>query len=180
MPIGVGEVFMSSRDVKCLPGKVCTIAVAGFLLAMPADRAASQNKPDPQKVPYNVMAALKAKFPKAEIDKWSREKERGAVVYDFEFKQDGRKFEADIKEDGAIDNWEKQIPTRDLPGAVRKAAETKYPKAEIREVMVVTAVKSGRDTLEGYEIVLKASGQKPVEVTFAPDGKILEEAGEEK
>lgn len=46
--------------------------------------------------------------------------------------------------------------------------------------MVITAIKDGKDVLEGYEIVLETANKKEVEVMVAPDGKILEEsAGEE-
>jgi len=34
--------------------------------------------------------------------KWTREKEGDAVLYDIELTQEGRKFEADIGEDGKI------------------------------------------------------------------------------
>jgi uncharacterized membrane protein YkoI len=58
------------------------------------------------------MAKLRARFPEAEIQQWTREEEDGVVLYDIEFRQQGRKFEADIKEDGAIDNWEREIAPR--------------------------------------------------------------------
>jgi hypothetical protein len=127
-----------------------------------------------------VMDALKAKFPKAQIHKWTREKEGDIVVYDIEFKQEGRKFEADIKEDGTIHDWEKEIAAKHLPKAVKTAVETKYPKSTPKEIMAVTAVKDGEDSLEGYEIVLETADKKGVEVTVAPDGKILEDSGEKK
>jgi hypothetical protein len=41
--------------------------------------------------------------------------------------------------------------------------------------MVITAVKDGKDALEGYEIVIETADKKEVEVTVAPDGEILEE-----
>ncbi len=132
------------------------------------------------KIPKLVMDALKAKFPKAEIHKWTKEKEGDIVVYDIEFKQEGRKFEADIKEDGTIHNWEKEIADKDLPETVEKAVEKKYLKSTIKEIMEITLVKDGKDALEGYEIVLETSDKKEVEVTVAPDGKILEDSGEKK
>ena len=132
------------------------------------------------KIPEVVMDGLKAKFPKAKIHKWTREKEGEIVVYDIEFEQFGLKFEADIKEDGAIHNWEKEIADRDLPEAVKKAVETKYPKSTIKEIMEITVVNNGKDALEGYEIVLETADKKEVEVTVAPDSKILEDSGEKK
>jgi len=130
-----------------------------------------------EKIPQIVMGALKAKFPKAEIQKWTKEKEGDIFVYDIEFQQEGRKFEADIKEDGAIHNWEKAIEIKDLPEAARKAVEAKYPNCIIKEIMEITAVHDGTDALEGYEIVLQTADKKDVEVTVAADGKILEDSG---
>lgn len=149
----------------------------GFLLAVPA---AAQEKVENKNVPKKVMDALKAKFPKAEIDHCTKEKEGGAVVYDIEFKQEGKKFEADVKEDGTIVNWEKEIAAKDLPNAVKQTAENKYPKATIKEVMEVTDVKDKKESLHGYEITLQTADNKTVEITVAPDGKILEEPAEKK
>jgi hypothetical protein len=157
-----------------------TVVLGGFLLAMPISSAQDRNKLDLSKIPGNVMEALKARFPKAEIHKWTKEKEGGGTIYDIEFKQENRKFEADIKEDGTIHNWEKAIATTDLPAAVRVSIDKKYAKASIKEIMVITAVKDGEDELEGYEIVLETAGKKEVEVTVSPDGKVLEDSGEKK
>ena len=156
--------------------KVWIAVLLGSLLTLPVAR--SQDKKE--KIPPRVMDALKARFPKAVIDKCTREKEGDAVVYDIEFKQGTQKFEADIKEDGTIVNWEKEIAIKDLPDAVRKAVDRKYPNATLKEVMQVTEVKDGKDRLEGYEITLQTAAKKSVEVTLAPDGKILEDSGEKK
>jgi len=130
------------------------------------------------KIPKVIMDALKARFPDAEIHKWTKEKEGDIFVYDIEFKQGDRKFEADIKEDGTIHNWEKEIAAEDLPEAAMKAVETKYPESTIQEIMEITAVNDGKDALEGYEVVLETADKEEVEVTVAPDGKILEDSGE--
>jgi hypothetical protein len=132
------------------------------------------------KIPANVMATLTAKFPQAKIDKWSKEKEEGKEVYDIEFKQDGRKFEADIFADGTIHNWEQQIAASDLPQPVVQTVNKKFPGAVMKEVMAVTDIKNGREQLEGYEIVVQRTMRRDVEMTIAPDGKILEGPGAEK
>lgn len=126
-------------------------------------------------LPQPIVDALEARFPGAEIRKWSKEKERGAVVYDVEFTQAGRKLEADIAENGTIDNWEREIAAEDLPAVVRDAALAKRPGARIVEVMEMTKVAGGRDDLAGYEIVLAPAGGKKVEIAVAPDGKLIEE-----
>ncbi len=130
------------------------------------------------KIPQVVMTGLKTRFPKADIHKWTKEKEDDIVVYDIEFKQEGQKFEADIKEDGTIYNWEKEIADKDLPEAVKKTVEVKYPNSTIKEIMEITAVNDGQDMLEGYEIVLVTAENKDIEVTVTPKGIILEDSGE--
>lgn len=146
------------------------IVLAGLcLLSAPAAQAQGADK-----IPPRVMEALKAKFPTVEIHTWTREREGDIVVYDIEFSHEGLKFEADVKEDGTIHNWERQVSVSALPGAARKAVETMYPKADLKQIMAITAVNNGQETLEGYEIVLETVGKKEVEVTFAPDGKFRE------
>ena len=146
---------------------------ATVLLVVPSARA--QDKDKKEEIPKKVMDTLKAKFPKAVITKWTKEKEGDKVVYDIEFKQGEQKFEADIFEDGTIHNWEKEIAAKDLPKAVKETVDKKWPKATIKEVMEITAVKDNKDMLEGYEIVLVGEDKKEFEVTIAPDGKVLEE-----
>jgi len=151
------------------------IVLAGFLTAPLVMQAQGADR-----IPQRVMEALKAKFPSAEIRTWAREREEDFVVYDIEFRQGVQKFEADIKEDGTIRNWERQISITDLPGAVRKAVDTKYPKGVLKEIMAITAVKDGKDTPEGYEIVIETAGKKEVEITLAPNGKLMEDSGKQE
>jgi hypothetical protein len=163
-----------------LAAGVLTAVVAGLLLGQPAAGAQDKEKLGLDRIPKKVMDALKARFPKAKIQKWTKEKEGDAVLYDIELTQEGRKFEADISQDGTIHNWEREIAAKDLPKAVRKAVEKKHPKTTLKEIMAVTAVKDGKDVLEGYEIVLETADKKGVEVTVAPDGRIVEDSGAKK
>jgi Putative beta-lactamase-inhibitor-like, PepSY-like len=158
---------------------VAAAVLAGLVLVAPAVRA--QDKPkDLDKIPKAVMDALKAKFPKAEIHKWTKETEAGVVVYDIEFKQEGRKCEADIKEDGTFVNIEREIAAKDLPKVVAEAVEKKYPKSTLKEVMEITVPKGNEEKLDGYEVVIETADKKSVELTVAPDGKIVEDSGEAK
>lgn len=157
-----------------------TVLCAVLLLLAVGARAQDKATPVQDQLPQKVMEGLKARFPKAEIDKWTKEKEGDLIVYDIEFTQVGQKCEADIKGDGTIHNWEKAIAVEDLPAAVVKAVGKAYPKSTIKEVMQVTAVKNGKDELEGYEIGLQTAEKKSVEVTVAQDGKILEDSGAKK
>lgn len=131
------------------------------------------------KIPEVVMDALKAKFPIAEIQKWSKETEKDIVLYDIEFKQKDQKFEADIMEDGTIFNWEKEIMINDLPYTVRKAVEDKYANAKIKEIMEIKIPMEKDDLLEGYEMVLETAENQISEVTVAPNGMFLEDSTDE-
>jgi uncharacterized membrane protein YkoI len=152
--------------------------VLGLVLTVTAQD--KKDVADLDKIPKAVMDGLKAKFPKPVITKWTMEKEGDKVVYDIEFTQEGRKCEADIYEDGTIHNFEKAIEAKDLPKAVTEAVEKKYPKATMKTIMEITEVKDKKEALEGYEIELVTADKKDVEVTVAPDGKILEDSTEKK
>ena len=143
--------------------------------------ASAQDEPvSPDKIPATVIDALHAKFPRAKIDTCTRAKEGDDVVYDIEFKQDGRKCEADITEKGAYINYEKAIEARNLPKAVRNAIEQRYPKSTMKEIMEETEVKGKEEKLSAYEVVLVTADKKDVEVRVSPDGKILEDTAAEK
>jgi hypothetical protein len=170
------EVPMSAHSLKQV---ACGLTAAALVFAATVSRAGDEAN-DLDKVPKAVMDALKAKFPKAKIDKWTKETENGNVVYDIEFKDEGRKTEADIGEDGTFLNFENEFDAKNLPKAVTAAVEKKYPKATMKEVMEITEIKDKKEVHGGFEIVLETADKKNVEVTVAKDGKIHEDSGEKK
>ena len=153
-------------------------APALILFVVAVTVMAQEEAVSPDKIPKAVMDALLAKFPQAKIDKCTKAKEGDDIVYDIEFKQEARKCEADIKENGSYINYEKAIAAKDLPAAVRAAIEKKYPRATLTEVMEETEVTGQAEKLAAYEVVLVTSDKKDVEVRLAPDGKILEDTGD--
>lgn len=157
-----------------MPNKnpMLSLAIVAALLPLPA-------LADP-KLPKPVQDAFEARFPNAVISKVTKEKEKDLVVYDIEFRQGGRKLEADIFADGRIQNWEQEVAPGDLPAAVRASVDQRYPQAALKEAMKITAVTAGEESLEGYEVVLKPQGRREVEMTLAPDGKIVEDSGAKK
>lgn len=164
---------MSKSLVLVAPLALCLIVGAG-------ERRAQEEAVSEARIPKAVMGALLARFPKARIDKCTRAKEGSDIVYDIEFKQEGRKCEADIKENGVYINYEKAIGAADLPGAVRDAIKKRYPKATLKEIMEETEVDGKNEKLSAYEVVLATAGQNDVEVRLSPDGKILEDTGAKK
>lgn len=159
---------------------VLGLSIGALVVVFNLPVKANEEKLDLDKIPKKVMDALKAKFPKAKIAKWTKGKEGDQVVYDIEFTQEGKKFEADIFPDGTIHNWEKEIAAKDLPKAVSDAVEKKYPKSKIKEVMEIHEFKEKKEVHAGYEVLLETSEKKEIEVTVAKDGKILEDSGEKQ
>lgn len=156
---------------------VLLVACVLFLLIVGRAGVAKEEPVAEKEIPKAVMDALRAKFPQAKIDKCIKEKEGDDVIYDIEFKQEGRKCEADIKENGTYLNYEKAIAAKDLPQAVRDAIEKRYPKSQLTEVMEETEVKGKDERLFAYEVVLTTADKKEEEVRVSPDGKILEDTG---
>ena len=165
---------MIARCLKALV-RMAVAVLAGLLLVTTVASAQEKDKLDLDKIPKKVMDALKARFPTPEIHKWTKETVDGNVFYDIEFRLKGRKCEADIKEDGTVINFEKEIAAKDLPEAVTKAVQKKHPNASLKEIMEITEVKGKEEKLEGYEVVLQTATKMMVELTVAPDGKILAE-----
>ena len=161
--------------------------VAGLFIALllfvwiGASETSAQEKPITEaQIPKAVMDALLAKFPKATIDKCTKSREFFTVVYDIEFNQEGRKFEADIKENGTYINYEKAIQAADLPKVVSDAVAKKYPNSVMKEIMEETEVKGKTERLSAYEVVLQTADGKEAEVRVSPSGKILEDTGPRK
>lgn len=159
------------------------VACIGAALLFTAALACNPDEKVPlDKVPKKVMDAVKARFPGAELTSVEKETEDGKVVYDIELKHKDRKYEMDILEDGTVVEIEKEISAKDLPEAVTRSLEAKFPKATIKEVMEMTKVIGKEEKLYGYEVELVTADKRKLEIEFAPDGTILksEKAGEDK
>src|SRR4051794_6186051 len=100
-----GRRILMSRTSACFG--VCAVALPLLLSLIGCANKAAIAKDNAQKitaqdVPPQVMTSVNNRFPGADITSVEKENENGAVIYDFELKQHGRKFETDVKEDGTI------------------------------------------------------------------------------
>jgi hypothetical protein len=169
------------KEESSMRRSIALIGALAFLLFVGTAQVRAQEEVVPQdKIPRAVMNALLAKFPRAKIDKCTKAKEGDDVVYDIEFKQDGRKCEADIKESGIYVNYEVAIEAKDLPKLVRDAIDKRYPKATLKDIMEEKEVHGKDEKLSAYEVVLVTADKKELEVRLSPDGKILEDTGAAK
>src|SRR6516225_7009405 len=113
------------------------VAVLGLFLT--AGRA--EEKLELDKVPKAVMDAVKAKFPGAKITGASKEKDdKGKELFElaFTFKPSNAKkdykYEVELYPDGSFIAIDKQIEFAELPKAVAKTMEEKYPKATYKVI----------------------------------------------
>ena len=136
---------------------------------------AHEQKLMPSDVPPKVMSAMDTRFAGAQYTSITREQEKGNTIYDFELMQGGRKYEADVKEDGSIVEIEKAIEARELPANVSDAINKKYPNATYKEVMQKSLVNGKQETPHEYEVVVTTPKGKDEEVTVSMDGKIKHE-----
>ena len=120
------------------------------------------------KVPPAVMAAVKAKFPGAEIKGAEKEVEDGKTTFEIELKDAGRDVDVALSADGTILEIEKELPIADLPRPVAAAVKAKYPKATLKTAEEIT-----KGEAKSYEVVVEEAGRKK-EVALDSKGKILE------
>jgi uncharacterized membrane protein YkoI len=125
------------------------------------------------KVPKAVLKAVKNKFKDAKLVGAEKENENGKLVYEITIKHKDDSIEVIVTPEGKILACEKVIAVKDLPAAVLKAVEAKYPKADIKKAEEITA-----DDKITYEVLLLID-KKKLEVVLDPSGKIVKEEKEE-
>jgi hypothetical protein len=157
----------------------CTLCLVALAACAVEDKA---EKLAPDKLPAKISEAIKGRFPSGEVTSAERETEDGKVVYDIELKQDGRKYEMDIQEDGTIIEIEKEVEVSKLPEAGTKAIAAKYPGSTIKEAMEVNKVEGKKETPTHYELTIETAAKKSEEVLLNLDGtiKVEEKKAEEK
>lgn len=116
------------------------------------------DKIDANQIPPAVKEAFTKKFPGAEVKKWEVE-----AAYEAEFKQNGRRVEANFYPNGSLAQVEYQMEVDDLPQAVKQAVLATYPHCEMDEAERVEKA----DGQIVYELGLT------FEIHMTPDGKLV-------
>ena len=125
-----------------------------------------EKKVDLSKVPKKVVSAVKKKYPEAKIRGVSTEVDKDQKVYEVAITNKGQKIDVSLTPDGKIISIEAEIQMKDVPKAVVKALQTKYPKAKVRLIEEVTKGKT-----RYYEFQLTTAEGQAVEASFDPSGK---------
>jgi hypothetical protein len=146
-----------------------TAPLGVMLLALTTAVWAGGEKIPLDKVPKAALDAVKAKFPGSDLGDARKTKERGRTRYEIELDFKGHGYDVTVTSTGKIVVIEKEITLKELPKAVSKALNAKYPKAKVKSVAEVT-----EDDEVTYEVTLTVQG-KELEAIFSPSGKFLDE-----
>jgi uncharacterized membrane protein YkoI len=150
-----------------------TVGLALLALVAWAPARADEGKEEKialDKLPKEVVDAVKKKFEGCELVSAEKEKEDGKEVYEVAIKHKGSKIEVTLTPEGKIVSVEKQIDAKDLPKEVKEALDDKYPKAQIK-----LAEEETKDDKVTYEVLIVTADKKTVEVVLDPKGKVLKE-----
>ena len=121
--------------------------------------------------PQAVADAVAKAQPAGKITSCKAETEDGKAQYEVKVaSSDGRKLEIDVSPQGGILQTEEPVALDAVPQAVRDAFAAKFPGKSATRAEKQTSA----DGTVTYELAF-ASGTKRREVTFAADGKYVEE-----
>jgi len=151
-------------------------AAMGMLL-LPVAAVCTDEEIPLDKVPPPVMEAVKARFKDAQATGAAKEMDQGKLVYEVTLQLKGQKIDVILAPEGEILMIEKAIARKDLPTAVAKALDDKYPKATYKILEEVIKVEKKEEKLEYYEARLVTPERKDLEVKLTTDGRIVKEEG---
>ena len=129
------------------------------------------------KVPAPIRDAAQARFTDAKVVEAAKDKsEEGKDIYEIGMEdKDHNRIDLTLTPEGSITLIEMQIARKDLPEAVAKTLEKKYPKARYRLVEKILEVVENAEKLKQYEVVLVTPKKQIWGVEVAVDGKVLTE-----
>ena len=162
---------MQTQSTWCTTLPLLALAAAGVLAGCSATRSATAPKEQDvalAQVSAPARATISRGTAGGQVDKITKEVERGKTVYDVEATVGGQHMEYLIADaDGELLGTEVPIEFSQLPEPVRAAAEKHFGAAS-----GLTAMKGVEYGETQYEIVGPKNG-KQVEATFDPAGKLV-------
>jgi hypothetical protein len=157
-----------------------TLVSAGTIAALSILAASAKGAEEDitlDKVPKPVLDAAKARFKGANLlgaAKETGEEKGDQLVYEVSLKHKGQRIDALFTPGGEMFLYEAQITARDLPPAVAKTLDEKYPKATYKLYEQLYKVENKKEKLECYEVQLEtADTKRATEVQVSEAGKII-------
>lgn len=127
---------------------------------------AGESKITKKNIPAAVLAAFEKAYPKATMKGFSKEVEKGQTLYEIESVEGKMTRDATYAADGKVHAVEESVEMKDVPAAVQRALEKKFPKAKVN---LAEKVMEGGSV--GYEFKVTTAEGKKAEVKFDANGK---------
>ena len=123
-------------------------------------------------LPAAVLSAFKTAYPNAVIKGASQETEQGVTYFEVESVEGPLHRDLLYAADGKAVEIEESMAATDMPAAVQETLAREYPEAK-----VLKSEKLTKGDIVQYEMQLQV-GEKTIELTIDPAGKIVEKPGE--
>src|SRR5271155_5211444 len=140
------NLLLRSITVTLLAGLIVTLA--GGLVRGDGEKIALD------KLPKNIVDAVKAKWPKAEVKHASKDTVDGKVVYEVGLNIDKQHLHALLTAEGKLFEIHQDIDKKDVPEKVMKAVEGKYLKAKVEGIEKMS---DADGKVLGYEVTIEAA-----------------------
>ena len=131
-------------------------------------------------LPKAVAAAVKARFPKAQITDAEKITEDGKTTYEVSLKDGKNELDATYSADGKLLSLETEVAVKDLPPPVTDAVKGKYPKGTMKSAAWIVDYDGAKET-KYYGVIVSTGAKKDRElsITLAGEIKADEEAEDE-
>jgi hypothetical protein len=142
-----------------------TIVLVG-MLAICVTTNAQDQKITKKDVPAAVLKAFAAAYPKAKVNNYGTEVEKGVKYYELETVEGKIKRDLLYNADGTLAELEEIMTPAMVPVDIAKSVKADFPKGKI-----VSGEKTTKDKAVTFDIVV-ANGKEKVRVNLNADGKI--------
>jgi hypothetical protein len=143
-----------------------TALVITLAICVGTNSQAQDKKITKKDVPSVVLKAFEAAYPKAKVNNYGTEVEKGVTFYELETSEGKIKRDLLYKADGTLQEVEEILTPAMVPDDIAKALKVEFPKGKI-----VSGEKTTQGTAVTYDVVV-ANGKEKVSVNLSADGKI--------
>ena len=151
--------------------RFATIALVVTLTICVVSSSNAQDKKITKKdVPAAVLKAFAAAYPKAKVNNYGTEVEKGVTYYELETVEGKIKRDLLYKADGTLAESEEILTPAMVPDGIAKSIKTEFPKGK-----VVSGEKTTKDGVSTFDIIV-VNGKEKVRVNLGADGKIQKKA----
>lgn len=145
---------------------IAIIILGTIIISAGSHAVAGDKKITKKDIPAAVLKAFTDTYPKAKVNAYAKEVEKGETFYELEMVDGTVKRDLLYKADGTAAEVEEILTAKTVPEFIAKAIMTEIPKGKI-----ISGEKTTRGTDVSFEVIV-ANGKEKVRVMLNADGKI--------